>query len=58
MSDGSGPPKIDIIREINQRSDLAEKGLCSYCGRDPSTPICRVPAMHVLPLIASRQHDE
>jgi hypothetical protein len=58
MRDGSIPLSIDAIKEINRRSDLVEKGLCSYCGRDPSTPLCRVPAMHVLPLMAIQQYEE
>jgi hypothetical protein len=49
---------IDALKEINRRYDLVEKGLCSYCGRDPSTPLCRLPEMHVLPLMAIQQHEE
>jgi hypothetical protein len=58
MRDGSASMNIDALKEINRRYDLVEKGLCSYCGRDPSTPLCRLPEMHVLPLMAIQQHEE
>ena len=32
----------------------AKEKLCSYCGRSPETPICRVPEMHVQPLISKK----
>ena len=58
MFDRPEAHSIDILKEINQKYGLVEKGLCSYCGRSPETPLCRNPAMHVLPLMAIKQYDE
>lgn len=48
---------MDAVREINRQADLADKGICSYCGRSADTPLCRVPQLHVLPLMNPSQDD-
>jgi len=58
MLDASKALNIDVLQEINRKYDLVEKGLCSYCGRGPDTPLCRVPELHVLSLMSIPDPEE
>jgi len=40
--------EAQLIKELNRRYDLREKGLCDYCERPVSTVVCRYAERHTL----------
>lgn len=50
--------KFDVLDELNKKSSWVKNGLCSYCGRSPETPLCRMPAMHILPLMSQQSNED
>ena len=38
----------ELHQELSRREDARARGLCDYCGRDQSTPMCRFNQRHSL----------
>ena len=39
-------PEEKLIEELARRCHARIKGLCDYCGREPSTPPCKLLERH------------